>query len=311
MTHTEAGAERKPRWLGLWLPWALAALLVVGWSLVWLGLRGETERRIDAAAASIRAHGGQASWSALRLGGYPFRLDVDVADLRLADPSGWSVSLPSLKAETYAFAPTRWILATDAGLTFTRPGEGPVRVVSPLLRASLNSWDQHPPRLALVGDDLTFTAAPGAFPLAGAKVLQVYTRAGPADQGAVLLEVDGGRPAPGTDLAKLASAGAVTLTIDAVMSHASALSGAGWRASAAGWSRGGGELSLQRLTFAAGSAFLEAHSGSLTLGDDGRLAGWIDSRLSGAGRTTPVRLVFQDGGAWLGPARIGTSPRAY
>ena len=312
MTHTGAATPRKRRWIGLWLPWAATGLLVVAWSLLWLWLRGETERGIEAAATALRAHGGQAAWSSLTFGGYPFRLDVEAANLRLADPSGWSVALPSLKAEAYAFAPTRWILATDQGLTFTRPGEGPVRIGSPLLRASLNSWDQHPPRISFVGDDLTFEAAAGgAFPLAGAKAVQVYTRAGPDDQAALFVEVDGGAAAPGTDLDKLAGGGAVRLTLDAILSHASALAGSAWRDAVASWARAGGELSLRRLAFVAGGMSLQAHTGSVTVDDDARLVGDIDATLTAENQSAPARLSMRRDGLWLGPARIAGSPRVY
>jgi hypothetical protein len=312
MTHTGATAPRKRRWIGLWLPWAAAGLLVVAWSLIWLWLRGETERGIEAAATGLRAHGGQAAWSSLTLGGYPFRLDVEAANLRLAEPSGWSVSLPSLRAEAYAFAPTRWILATDQGLTFTRPGEGPVRIASPLMRASINGWDQHPPRISFVGDDLTFAAVPGgAFPLAGAKAVQVYTRAGPDDQGALFVEVDGGAAAPGTDLARLAGAGPVRLTLDAILSHASAFAVSDWRSAVVGWTRAGGQLSVRRLAFAAGGASLEAQTGSVTVDNDARLVGEIDATLTAQNRSVPARLSLRGDGLWLGPARIAGSPRVY
>ena len=312
MTHTGAAAPRKRRWIGLWAPWAAAGLLAVAWSLLWLWLLGETERRVEAAAAGLRAHGGQAAWSTLESSGYPFRLDVEAANLRLADASGWSVSLPSLKAEAYAFAPTRWILATDQGLTFTRPGDGPVRVGSPLMRTSLNSWDQHPPRISFVGDDLTFAAAPGgAFPLAGAKAVQAYTRAGPDDQAALFVEVDGGAAAHGTDLDKLASGGQVRLTLDAVLSHASALAGPDWRGAVANWARAGGRLSLQHLAFAAGGTSLEAHAGSVTVDNGGRLAGDVDATLTAENQSVPARLSLRPDGLWLGPARIAGSLKVY
>ena len=311
MTHSGAAAMRKRTWIGLWAPWAAAGLLVIAWSVLWLWLRSETERRIEAAATGLRARGWQASWSALTFSGYPFRLDVEAAHLRLADPSGWSVDLPLLKAEAYAFAPTRWILATDQGLTFARPGAGPVRVGSPLLRASVNSWDQHPPRISFVGDDLVFQAPADTFPLSGAKTVQVYTRAGPADQAALLIEVDGGAAAPGTDLGKLAGAGPVSLTLDAILSHAGALAGPDWRAAVMGWTQAGGRLGLQRLAFAAGGAALESRAGSMTVDGGGHVVGRADARVTVNGHSAPARLSLQPGGVWLGPARIAGSPTVY
>ena len=206
MTHSVTTPPRKPRRLGLWIPWGAALILAIGWSGWWLWLRGETEHQIDAAAAGLRAHGGQASWATRQIGGYPFRLDVDFTDLKLAGASGWAISLPTLKSEAYAFAPTRWIVATRDGATLTEPGAAPLTIASPVMRASLNSWDQHPPRFSFVGDDLSFAFGAGAppFPLARAKSVQFYTKAGPDDQGAMLFEITGGAATAGTDLGQLA-----------------------------------------------------------------------------------------------------------
>lgn len=310
MTHTGAGGRRK--WIGLWLPWSLAGLLVLAWSGLWFWERSEAERRIEAAAATVRARGGQASWSALAFDGYPFRLDVTASNLRLADPSGWSVRLPLLKAEAYAFAPTRWLLATDQGLTLTWPGAASLRIAAPLLRMSINSWDQHPPRISFVGDDLRFDDTPDAFALASGKTAQIYTRAGPSDQAALRVELDGGVAAPGTGLAKLAGTAPASLTFDAIFSQASALSGPGWGAAASNWAQASGQISVQRLTFSAGPASLDAHSGALTIGGDGRLVGQIDSTLTlAAGTAAPAKLAFRPDGVWLGPARIAGPVRAY
>src|SRR5215469_5431715 len=122
MSLSRAAPGGKPRRLGLYLPFALLAVVILAWSSGWLWLRGETQRRMDETANSLRAHGWRASWSAASIGGYPFRLDVDLSNLQIADPSGWSLALPSLKSEAYVFAPTRWLLATEEGLTFGRPG---------------------------------------------------------------------------------------------------------------------------------------------------------------------------------------------
>ena len=91
--HSVPPAGRKPRRLGLYIPWGLALALVIGWSVTWVWMIGETGRRLDAAAAGMRAAGWQVSWSERTLSGYPFRLDVDFAGLTLKDPSGWAVNL--------------------------------------------------------------------------------------------------------------------------------------------------------------------------------------------------------------------------
>jgi hypothetical protein len=234
--------------------------------------------QLDAAAAP-HPGGWQASWRARRVYGYPFRLDVDVDDLKLADPSGWGLAAPSVKAEAYLFAPTRWIAAFPTGLTFTRPDGGPVDVRGHLIRFSLNSWDEHPPRLSLEGEDLTFTT-PGLdtkpFALERAANVQLYTRAGPSDQGALLLTVKDGVAAPATWLAAVGQDKPVSLILDATFTHASAIHGLSVRDAARAWAHAGGALDVQNTSIQAPNSGFDALRGRLTLTDDGSLTGALD-----------------------------------
>lgn len=314
MTHSDEAQRRKPRRLGLWLPYAAAAILAAAWSGGWLWQRGEVERRIDATAAAIRAGGGQATWSVRRVYGYPFRIDLDFTGLVLADPSGWGVTLPALKSEAYAFSPTHWIMAAPQGLTLSRPDGGPVTIAAGVLKASASALDQHPPRLALVGGDMTFAVRPGdaPFPLTAAKSLQIYTRAGPADQGAIYVEVGGGHAPAQSLIGQLVGEGPVGAKLDAIFPHASAFS-AGWRGDVAAWSRAGGALQLQQLSLSSPTATFEADRGALAVGDDGRLAGDLAATMKRAGDAAshPVQLSFRNRRAWLGSTDIGPAPRAF
>ena len=282
---------------------------------MWLWLAGEAQRRIDAAAADLRDAGWRAAWQSRHVGGYPFRLDVDFAGLVLADPSGWGVSAPVLKTEAYAYLPTRWVMFAPAGLTLTRPGGGAVSVAGRAIRASVNSWDEHPPRISFEGDDLTFAAAPGArpFPLTGATSVEIYTRAGPDDQGAVLLRVEGGRAAPAGWIDSIAQARPVDLTFEAFFAHAGALQGRDWRSLLAAWTRAGGALQVRQASVVAGSAGVDARGGVLTIAADGSLAGTLPAKVSQPGQAAAqaLPLSFRDGATWLGATRLGPAPHAY
>ena len=323
-THSAAPAARKPRRLGLYIPWGLAAILAIAWSVAWLVLAHETGRRIDAGAAALRAAGWQASWGARQVGGYPFRLDADFTDLKLADPSGWGVAAPMLKSEAYVFEPTRWIIAAPAGLTFTRPGGGPVTVAARLLRASINGWNRTPPNIMLEGDDLTLTPAAGAGPfwLQSAKTLQFATRAAPDDQGQIWFSLDAAKVAPESWMGEIARGGPVNITLDGVVFRAGALRGGDWREAARSWTHSGGGLDVHQFTLTAGEASLDSRRGSLAVGDDGALVGELDANLGQPGRlfsglraqpgeTQTLRITFHDGSAWLGPVRIAPAPRLF
>ncbi len=332
-THSGDAARRKPRRLGLYLPWAALIIAATGWSLAWLWMMHETQSRLDTDAAALRKAGWVVAWDSRHVGGYPFRLDVDFTNLRLAEPSGWAVALPALKSEAFAFAPTNWVFYAPGGLAFTRPGDGPVLVTAGALRASLNSWDEAPPRISLEGDDLTFAAAPGAkpFSLTGAKNVQFYTRAGPDRQSALFFSLDGGAARPDSWVGQLAGGKPVAIRLDAIMSHTDDLQGDSWPRLIAHWSAKGGDLDVRQLTLTAGDASLDVRKGGVAVADDGHFEGVLEASLRDEARVLAVaqsgkapavdaapgadalglRLTLRDGGIWLGSMRLGGAPRAY
>ncbi|MEJ0064708.1 MAG: DUF2125 domain-containing protein [Caulobacteraceae bacterium] len=332
-THSNDALGRKPRRLGLYLPWAALVVFAAGWSLAWLWMIGQTQSRLDAGAAALRKAGWTVSWDSRHVGGYPFRLDVEVTGLRLADPSGWGATIPSLKSEAFAFAPANWVFYVPGGLTFSRPDGGPVNVTAGTLRASINGWDQAPPRISVEGDDLTFTAAPGAkpFSLASAKTLQFYTRAGPNQQAALFVGIDGGAALPDSWAGQIAGGKPVAIKLDGIISHTDALQGASWRELITNWSAKGGSFDVHQLTLAAGDAALDARKGGVAVADDGRLEGVLEASLRDENRVLAVaqtgkppasdltvaataldlRFTFRDGVTWIGPLRLAPAPRAY
>lgn len=339
MTHTDAAPSRKPRRLGLYAPWAAAVLLMAGWSLAWVWLSGETARRLDAGAAHLRAEGWTVAWSARRIGGYPFRLDVDFDHLAVAEPSGWGIAAPSLKTEAYAWSPDHWMMFAPAGVTFTRPGDGPVQVSAQVLRASVSGWNDHPPRISVEGVELTFTPAPGAGPLpvTAAQGLQLHTLAGPNDQGAVFLSLDQATARPETLIGRLAEGKPVDLKADAIFTHAGALAGRDWPSAVRTWAYTGGALTLRQAGASAGAALIDAQSARLTATDDGRLSGSLSVSLPQAQQalvclgardpippatasifaaaalapTTETTLTFKDGQTVLDGAAIAPAPKVF
>ncbi|MFI4936372.1 MAG: DUF2125 domain-containing protein [Caulobacterales bacterium] len=343
MTHTADVPRRKPSRPGLYGPFVFAIVLGIVWSGVWVWLKGETERRLDAAASQLRAGGWKVAWATRQLGGYPFRLDVDFTGLTLAEPSGWALSAPQLKTEAYAYQPSRWIMVAPAGVTFTRPVGGPVSVGAQVLRASVSHWEQNPPRISVEGVGLTFAPAPGAKPffVQSAQGLDLHTLAGPNDQGAIYFGLDGARgQLPGL-MGRIAEGGPINLTGDAIFSHASQVAGPDWPSAVRRWSRSGGALQVRQVTVQAGEALLDARTGLISVDDNGRLSGSITAALrqapraltamSQAGAIRPeaaaqsaaalaaspgadaahVTLDFQAGQTRLGPVTIGPAPKVF
>jgi hypothetical protein len=225
------------------------------------------------------------------------------------------------------------VMFAPDGLTFNRPDGGPVNVTASPLRASLNSWNEVPPRISVEGANLTFAAAPGAkpFSLASAKGVQFYVRAGPDRQAAVFFRIDGGQALPGGWLGQIAGVKPVAVKLDGILSHTGELQGKTWRALVSHWSAMGGTFDVHQLALTAGDAALDAHGGGVAVTDDGRLEGVLDANLSDeqrvlavaqGGKPSPaataqpspalnLRLTFRDGSTWIGPLKLAPSPRVY
>ncbi len=346
MTLPESPSHRKPARLGLYAPFAVLGAVATLWSVGWVWARDTVFRGMDAAADALDQAGYRVDWSGRAVSGYPFRLDLDISGARIREASGWGVEAPQLKAESYfLFGQDHWVIVAPDGGTLFRPAGGPVFLRAKVLRASLSDPAAHPPRLSMEGLGLTFTPAPGSTPfgLASADEFHLHTRSGPQDRGAVYLEIDKATPVSGL-LADIGSGGPVTLIADTLFSHAGALTDpAGVDAGVAGavqaWSAAGGSLGLRRLSLHAGAAGVEANTGILAIGPDGRLQGALPVTLRSASRLmeavsaraalapetlraaqavlaahakgnfAAVTLDFQAGQTTLGPVAIGPAPR--
>jgi hypothetical protein len=334
--------ETPSRW-GLYAPFAALLIAVVVWTVVWAWMRGEVFRRMDTGARSLAELGFAADWRGRSVTGYPFRLDLEIVAPHLREQSGWGLSSPRLKAEAFVFAPGHWVIVAPSGVTVERRRGGPVLIDAKALRASLSEMNNHPPRVSVEGLGLKFSAPPGAAPvsIAGAQELHLHARSGPNDQGAFYLELDKAPTTGHGALSAIAAGAPVTLVIDAIYDHASALKGRGLAGALSGWSAAGGEARVRRFDLLAGAAEARASSGTLGLGPEGRLHGMLTLRLKGGprlitalagasghapeagaaaraivaahdlGGAAAVTVHFQAGQTTLGPVAIGPAPRVY
>jgi len=337
-------AARKPRRLGLYLPFILLLLAAVAWTVFWLWTRGEVQKRMDAAAADLGRAGYQVGWSRRTLGGYPFRMDVSLTDARIRDPSGWALQTPLLEGEAFLYAPGHWMLATPQGLTFVRPAGGAVTVTGKVIRASLTDFDKRPPSFSFQGEGLTFQPAAGASPFAltAADLFELHLRAGPDDEGGVFASLADGKAAPGGLLGRIAAGKPVSLVWNSTLSKMSAFQGADWPDAVRRWADAGGLLTVRDTSkLTAGDALIAARSGTLGAGRDGRLRGVMEVGLRQApralgamaqtgalpstaadaasavatarqeGDTARATLNFEAGQTTLGPVALGPAPRVY
>lgn len=337
-------APRKPRRLGLWLPFGLALAAAVAWSGFWLFARSGLESGMDAGVAQLKQAGYEVSWKARRIYGYPFRLDVSLTEPRIREPGGWGLEAPRLEAEAYLHAPTHWIAAAPDGLTFIRPLGGPVTVTGKRIRAGLSDITKAPPSFDFEGVDLVFAPGAGAQPfgLTAAKTVEFHLRSGPDDKGLVTFRVDDGAARLSGLFARIAGERPVQLEWESELSTMSAMKGPDWPSAVRAWTAAGGRILVRKAGVTAGEAVVGARAGTLTVGHDGRLRGALDVTLrqaplalsalgetgvippetamaaaavaaarAAAGDTAQATITFEAGLMTLGPVAIGAAPRVY
>jgi hypothetical protein len=336
---------RKHRRLGLIIPWALAILLVVGWTAAWLWARGEARTRIEASVETLRRAGYDVSWKSLGIGGYPFRLSVTLEEPRLREPSGWGLEAPRLEADARISSPTSWIIAAPQGLTFVRPTGGPVRVEGKVIRASLTHPTEVPPRLSFEGADLRFQPGAGAQPfgLEAAKKVEFHLRGNKElDEGLVSFRVDEGKARLTGLLGRIAGERPVSIVWNATLSKIGSFNGSDWPDAVRRWITAGGRMSLRQAGVTAGEAVLGANAGTFTVDSDGRLSGVMEVTLrqgpralgamgetglipqeradaaaavaaarQGTGDAASATIHFQAGQTTLGPVALGPAPKVY
>jgi hypothetical protein len=325
MSVHDPSPPRKPRRLGLYLPFVALALAVAAWSGLWAWAKGQTQSRLDAAAQDLAQAGWQLSWKDRAVSGYPFRLDVSLTDVRLREPSGWALEAPRIEGEAFMHAPTQWLIAAPEGLTFVRRVGGPVAVKGELIRASLSHFDAHPPSFSFEGVKLSFAPQPGAqpFALTTADRVEFHLRAGPDNQGGVFVRVDNGKARLSGLFARVAGDKPISIVWNSTLSKMNAFAGADWPSAVRRWADAGGSMTVRQAGITAGDAVIGSNSGSLAVGRDAlgeegvidqeaaRAATAVAQARQGAGDAAQATLNFQAGRTTFGPVALGPAPKIY
>ena len=344
MSLPDTTPPRKPRRLGLWLPFVGLALLIAAWSAAWVWVRGETAKRMDAAVEVLAKAGYPVTWKARVIGGYPFRMDVTLTEARAREPSGWGLEAPRLEGEAFMHAPTSWVIAAPDGITFVRPQGGGVAVKGQIIRASLTHPDANPPSFSFEGVKLAFAPEPGAQPfgLASAERVEFHLRAGPDDEGGVFVRVDNGQAQLSGLFARVAGGKPISMVWNSTLSKMSAFTGPSWPDAVRHWADAGGRMTVRQAGITAGDTVLGVDSGSLGVGSDGRLSGALQVTLRqaprglaamgdtgliapdaarqatviaearrGEGPVAQASIDFQAGRTTLGPVALGPAPKVY
>ncbi len=348
MSLPDPTPPRKLSRRGLYIPLAIALVVVIAWSAIWVWARSEAERRMDAGVATLKAAGYELSWKDRRIVGYPLRLNISLTEARAADSSGWALEAPRLEGQAFMHAPTTWLIAAPDGLTFIRPRGGPVRVTGKLIRASLSRPASTPPNLSFEGVGLAFQPAAGAQPfgLQAAERVEIHLRQAPkevGDEAGFWFSLKNGKAQLSGLLGRIAGEKPISIEWDGRLSRISAMRGRDWPDAVRNWVRAGGQMNVKRAGLTAGDAVIGATSGTLSVGADGRLRGVLPVTLRqapralsamGAAGTIPkpqadaaaavtaarqadsgdlatATLNFEAGQTTLGPVALAPAPKIY
>lgn len=323
----------KPRRRGLWWPYIVLVLAFAAWSLVWVLLRIQIEGAIDRTSADLRKTGHEVSWSKRTIAGYPFRFEIQLTDVKLAEPSGWGLAAPDLKAVAAAYAVDHWVFVAADGLTLSRPGSSPVGIRGQVLRASIADA-RAAPRFSFEGRKLTFQPHSGgdSFPFISADLAEIHLRPRDADRGELLWRLEGVQTRRAGIFAQVAPLAPLTLRMAADVDKRSQLTGPDWAGSVRRWSDADGTANVTQLLASVGDVSVIAKGGPLTVADDGRLRGELrltvrqgaaalaalgaaqgveSDTAAGATGDAVLPLSFGAEGSRIGPIRIGPAPRIY
>ena len=144
----------KTKFSGLVIPLLLAAFLGCGYYLYWSKAAREIETRARAAL-------GQAGASSVKVSGFPYRLTLDVSQLKLGNEASISFTSSSLSATASPFNPMLWVLegALDPTLALK---DGPARPLkAENLKASLRLSKDGLERFSLTFDGVKATGDGG------------------------------------------------------------------------------------------------------------------------------------------------------
>ena len=305
---------KKPRRFWLFAPYVLVLIALIAWTGLWWVEKVKLQRAVTDQAAALSAQGYTASFSRMTVTGWPFRMKLNLSDVRLGESSGWALASPLVLSEVLPYAPDHWIVAAPQGLTLTRPGKGALGVSGRAIRASVSGLGSAQPRFSFEGLDLVLGPGPGGLPapFSSALRLELHLQPGPDDQAALLVRVEGAVLEPSAPLAAIQPGKPFDLTWDSRLSHLSALRGPNWPAALQAWAAAGGAMTVADGKIGLGGLTLQGQGGPLTVGPDGRLRGTLPLKLTSLFNrlsilSGPLAVRFGDAGAMLGPVNLGPS----
>lgn len=277
-----AGAARRSR-LGLFLPYILLAVVVVGWSAGWFWIRERAAGEIDGWIAREAAAGRTWTCADRSLGGFPFRIELRCSAVTLQRADGQFRLGPST-AVAQIYQP-RLVVFESAGPFHVEQGALTGDATWSGLQGSFHGAAEGFTRASLVVDTPNITvkgAEPGPIAVAG-RHMELHARPTPGryeSDGAVDMSLRLNQAAVPQLDALTGTPDPADLVLDATLTQAAVLRTGTVARELERWRQAGGTLDLTALSLAKGAQRVQA-KGTLVLDALHRPAGQIDLRAAG------------------------------
>ncbi|GJE39941.1 DUF2125 domain-containing protein [Methylobacterium persicinum] len=269
--------------IGLFLPYVLLAIVVLGWSGAWFWIRGRAEGEMDAWLAREAAAGRTWTCQDRSLTGFPFRLELRCAAVTLSRSDG-SFRLGPATAVAQIYQP-RLVLFESQGPFHVEQGGLTGDASWSALQGSFHGAAEGFTRASLVVDGPKVTVAgaePQPISVAG-RHLEIHARPSPArfeSDGAVDVNLQLAEAAiPALDTLTGGNA-PVDASLDATLDRATVLGTGALPKELEKWRRAGGLLQIAALSLAKGDQRIQAR-GQVALDEAHRPTGQIDLRAAG------------------------------
>jgi hypothetical protein len=152
----------KPKRLGLWIPWALFAAVILAWCGYWFAARSEAIRQINAAIEQERANGADIGVGAMTASGFPLRLSVRLSDAHYAPADrAWRLNSERIALNINLSNPSHLLIAPEAALQWTKTGGETLTIAPRAANMSVRFVQEDLARLSLLATDVTITDSRG------------------------------------------------------------------------------------------------------------------------------------------------------
>lgn len=312
---TSAPPAEKPKSkshrIGLFGPSIAVVVAALGWTGFWFYTAHTVETALHAQQAGLIKQGYQVSVDPWHVGGFPYRMHVDLRNLTIVAPSGRGFMAPVLEAEANAYALDKWVMAAPQGLTIyrgrTHPGVaggadlGKLSVTGKSLKASLSGLRNPVQNVAFQGTDLHVVASDPTHPFTfeTAELFEAYVRPDAADKDSAdwLVRLEGARGLPGGFVGNFSPQKPLDTHMEGTISKISAFRKVDFATGLKAW-KSGGVVSGFKCELKNGDLSVMASSNALGFDATSHLTGHMDIDMSGTFKPLDVLaaagLISQD-----------------